>query len=961
MDAQHMPEADGAIDAELLSGIVDATEKKNSRRGRPKAVPSEYEIITDLQQAFVDADLECPPDFGKNMADGNWHRCLAIGQTGSIRSGNGSYILHWDDAARPTLVCHNFVGGLTTARSYRMHAMKRAEKTAVAAKIKASREALQRQAQIDAAATAEQAKKLWQQLPETGIYGYLATKHLHDAFGLKGNKHSVCIPLYDEQGELRSLQVISPDGTGWKKRFLKNTQLGGLFFEFPDAVDASPIPIVIGEGFATVATIVETTGYHGVAALTCANLDAVVAIFKRRYPRRRIIVCADNDAYWNSDADAPVPHKKGERRPDSANAGVEKARAAALKHGVLLAVCPLLGEGRCMDFNDLYAAMLNDAGEEAAADAVRQAVDAAVAIPGCPTPKGFTLVLENKDGLEPGIYKHGDRDGETDTRLGAPLLVEGHVRALDLQGWGLLVSWRDPDGTAHRTSLSRRDMASKDRTWLSILVDGGYQADSGKAADLLRYLETCDPPRRMLLATKTGWLDDACTCFVLPERIIGTPPDIDASNIIYAGASKAAKFRCSGSLDEWKSSVAALACGNRRLEFAICTAFAGPLLNIIGAENGGVHFVGSSSSGKTTALQTALSVWDAQDAMGSWRATDNAKEGEAYGHNDALLCLDEINQAAPRIVGAVAYMLGNGVGKARSTRSGDLRVPKRFRIVFLSSGEVSLETLLTAHGEAYMAGMDVRILSIKTEKTDITNLHGYDSAHALVTALKTATARFYGSAGTAFVERLLPHLHDSGSDFHKLLSRPALAAMAAALVRSAGYDGSNIDPQILRGAERIALIQLAGVMAKKLDVLPAEFDAMAACQDAFNAWIGGRGGTGAKEDELIIAATKSFILRYKDDRFSFTSEKGEYFPARNAAGFKQHRDGKTFYYTYPSIIEKDAWANFPINTVLATLKKDGFLIASEGQQGRRHYKQLKTIPGDNSRQWLYCLVLPDEK
>ncbi len=34
--------------------------------------------------------------------------------------------------------------------------------------------------------------------------------------------------------------------------------------------------------------------------------------------------------------------------------------------------------------------------------------------------------------------------------------------------------------------------------------------------------------------------------------------------------------------------------------------------------------------------------------------------------NDALLCLDEIEQMQPSEIGEVAYMLANGVGKVRS-------------------------------------------------------------------------------------------------------------------------------------------------------------------------------------------------------------------------------------------------------------------------------------------------------
>ncbi|MCR5258268.1 MAG: DUF927 domain-containing protein, partial [Desulfovibrio sp.] len=56
------------------------------------------------------------------------------------------------------------------------------------------------------------------------------------------------------------------------------------------------------------------------------------------------------------------------------------------------------------------------------------------------------------------------------------------------------------------------------------------------------------------------------------------------------------------------------------------------------------------------------------------------------------LCLDEINQANTKVIGAVVYMLGNGQGKTRSKKNGELREQKKFRLIFLSSGEASLES-----------------------------------------------------------------------------------------------------------------------------------------------------------------------------------------------------------------------------------------------------------------------------
>lgn len=47
---------------------------------------------------------------------------------------------------------------------------------------------------------------------------------------------------------------------------------------------------------------------------------------------------------------------------------------------------------------------------------------------------------------------------------------------------------------------------------------------------------------------------------------------------------------------------------------------------------------------------------------------------------DTCLCLDEINEADPREVGAIVYSLGNGTGKTRANRIGSARYVHRWRL-----------------------------------------------------------------------------------------------------------------------------------------------------------------------------------------------------------------------------------------------------------------------------------------
>ncbi len=965
-EAEKEPEAEPAPEAEKEPEAEPKPEAEK-KRGRPRKQnppPTDWEILENLAQAFADAGLVRPDDYGKDKADDEWHRCLAEGQTCSQSNGNGSYVLHWDSAVRHTLVCHNFSGGGYTAyRTWRLDGkrMSRAERKELERMVRERRDELIRKTKLQADAVARQARASWDLLPPLkDVCGYLESKSLAGTYGLRGTAARMFVPLRNAAGEIRALQTISRNSNGgYTKLFPKGSQMPGLYFEFPDGNGSGPI--CIGEGLATVATVVDVTGWQGVAAMNCGNLDAVTGAIRRRWPDRPIVILADNDIVWNNDAvNGPKPHRKGEVRPEEDNSGVVKARAAAQKHGVKVAVCPALA-GQCTDFNDLY---VRSGGGAAGAAAVKEALASAQYVAGCPVPTGYDLRL---DGEDDGLYCIKEKDGDV-VRLGPPLIVDGHIHDDNGTGWGLIVSWTAPDGAGHRLRLTRADMVSRERLWLTHLVDGGYQADSRYAADLLRFLELSQPGRQLLYASQTGWLDSSDHgCFVLPRTVIGAPAGMDPADVAFTGGCRTAQFKVAGTLQEWTEHVATMAIGNSKCTFALCVAFTGPLLHILGIENGGFHLFGSSSVGKSTLLRCALSVWDCNDALSSWRATDNGKEVEAFSRNDTLLCLDEINQSTAKNVGAIAYMLGNGIGKSRSNRNGELREPKRFRLIFLSSGETTLEQVLTSHGEQYMAGMDVRCVNIPVDKSDVKNLHGCSSTGVFMNILRDNSSKYYGTAGIDFVNKLIDLIKNKNSsnekkEIYNLLLTKNLNTSTDIIIESANLNKNEIDPQVRRVAERIAIVASAGSIARRFKILPEEIDVMNSCVDAFKSWIKLRGGTSSHEEKIIVDKTKNFLLSNSDNLFYSIEDGKRIGPTYGEViGFKINDEEKLNYYIFPGSIEKRAWDGMNIDTVLSVLKAYGFFSElSEKEKGRRYYQKKKTIPFRGVRVWVYCISIPED-
>jgi uncharacterized protein (DUF927 family) len=143
----------------------------------------------------------------------------------------------------------------------------------------------------------------------------------------------------------------------------------------------------------------------------------------------------------------------------------------------------------------------------------------------------------------------------------------------------------------------------------------------------------------------------------------------------------------------------------------------------------------------------------------SWRATDNAAEGLARGASDAFLPLDEVSQADGRAVDAMAYMLGNGVGKARMRRDATTRDVTTWRLMFLSTGETGLAAKMQEAGRRARAGQEVRVVDLPADAGRglglFEQLHEFATPDALARHLRrTAETTHKGYAARVFLEQI---------------------------------------------------------------------------------------------------------------------------------------------------------------------------------------------------------------
>jgi putative DNA primase/helicase len=251
----------------------------------------------------------------------------------------------------------------------------------------------------------------------------------------------------------------------------------------------------------------------------------------------------------------------------------------------------------------------------------------------------------------PGVwYFATDKDGEpVQTWVCSPLHVEAVTFDAQDNNFGRLLRFKTTLGRWREWAMPMELLSGLGNEVRSELLAMGVEIDpSTKARNLLStYLQSRAPKRRMRCALQIGWCDGS---FVLPDTVIGPA----ASGVIFQSGERGHdEHTVAGILDGWRSEIAARAVGNPLSTLGLSSGFTGPMLARTNSEGGGIHFVGESSTGKTTIIEAACSIWGGPNYRRSWRATANGMEGAAALFNDGLLAVDEISECSPKEVGAI--------------------------------------------------------------------------------------------------------------------------------------------------------------------------------------------------------------------------------------------------------------------------------------------------------------------
>ncbi|HEY2810075.1 MAG TPA: DUF927 domain-containing protein [Rhabdochlamydiaceae bacterium] len=505
----------------------------------------------------------------------------------------------------------------------------------------------------------------------------------------------------------------------------------------------------------------------------------------------------------------------------------------------------------------------------------------------------------------------------------SPLFVLAYARNDRHENYSKLLEFLDPDSKVHEWLMPQELLAGDGSEVRKTLLSMGLKIGEDKRAKefLTRYLLSCDPIDRVKTIDRTGWHGQF---YVLPDGFIGKQAK---EKILFLGPSIGQPiFHSLGSIEEWQSRIAALCVENSRLMFSLSAAFAGPLLGICHEENGGFHLRGASSTGKTTALDVAASLFGGKDYIQRWRATSNGLEATAKMYNDLLLPLDEMGEINPKDAGEVAYMLGNGTGKARADKTGGARDKAKFRCLFLSTGEISLAQHMLEDGKKARAGQETRIADIPADLElygVFESLHGYADGAAFSDAIKAAARECHGTAGPKYIYHL-------SEDFQMV--RDAVDATIDSFVEKYVSEGSS--GQIKRVGRRFGLVAAGGELAIHFGIVPwQKGSAVDAAGNCFEDWLAHRGDDQDLEEKTIIATIQLFFEKHGNSRF--TGWRDDDAKTYNRAGFKKIEGTRTEYYVFEEVFKNELCQGADWRQASKLLIKKGYLKPSSDGRSTR--------------------------
>ncbi|PYT23514.1 MAG: hypothetical protein DMG57_31720 [Acidobacteria bacterium] len=411
----------------------------------------------------------------------------------------------------------------------------------------------------------------------------------------------------------------------------------------------------------------------------------------------------------------------------------------------------------------------------------------------------------------------------------APILITSRLRDIDEGTVALELAYKRPDGW-HRLIVDRR--TALDSQKIIELAGSGFPVASTNAKSLVSYLHEVEAANFESIPTSStashlGWQGkDGELGFLCGHQLI--LPDDAVAPLTGAGHEKrqlvgfralapgdqqiADAFHAAGSVDAWLSAVKVLQ-RYRRVLFGVYASFVAPLLMILGAPSFILDWASRTSTGKTTTLRGAVSVWgnpneqEENSLLWSWDSTAVYLERTSAVLHSLPIFLDETQRAKDaRFIASTLYEVAHGRGRARGNTQSVSRT-RTWRTVLFSTGEMPA-TSFTQDG-----GTRARCIEIRGYPFGAAN----PATARVVADLNVELKSNFGHAGPIFLQAMLMNCDkwDGWKDQYQKL----VAGLSGRVPKDAKVDAAIVD----RLAHYMAAVQLAAARVHEWFGLPWDF------------------------------------------------------------------------------------------------------------------------------------------
>ena len=396
-------------------------------------------------------------------------------------------------------------------------------------------------------------------------------------------------------------------------------------------------------------------------------------------------------------------------------------------------------------------------------------------LPDAPT-KGELVVPEGWRLSRHGVFNNTNpisSDPSDRVRVASsPILIEGRFKNIDNSSEFITLMWLR-DGTWQR-HLVNRGVITNERTILD-LADFGFPVYSDTARTLVRYIVAFEDRNIDVLplsrvSSHLGWQgklgEDGFLWgknLIMTDGLIVVQSDADESTdedllkdlVVFRGEDAgdeqiANGFKANGTFEAWAEALLR-ASKYPRVMLGLYASLATPLLKIMGASNFIIDWSNPTSTGKTSTLRVAGSVWGNPDetssntVLGTWNSTRVWIERALAMVNGTPLMLDDTkNLSDKRRVAQTVYEVSTGQGRGRGSVKGVSR-SGNWNTILLSTGEAPLVSF-TEDG-----GTRARVLTVWGSPFSATN----EKTANDVNFINEAVRENYGHAGPLFVQFIL--------------------------------------------------------------------------------------------------------------------------------------------------------------------------------------------------------------